>query len=276
MKIINLAKVEEGTVGYTLTTFPDGEHHIKFNEEFDRKDEYIVKCRIRNGNELFILCQVADILNREAVKWDLQIYYLMSMRMDRVITHQESFTLKVVADIINSFNCNSVGLYAAHSSRAFDLINKSYNLQGDVVEEYASNKKVICFPDHGATARYKNHINNNNVIQMSKIRDLNNNGKIIDIKFESLHINHYIDSNETIYIVDDLCDAGGTFLGTYKKLKERYPDNKIGIILSHLVNEVGYKNLTETFDEVIISNSYKDWPALPENHKCKLQIINII
>ena len=274
MKVINLVNMKDGDIGYTISSFPDGEIHIKFNEEFDRKENYIVKCRIRNGNELFLLCQVADILNREAVVWDLHIYYLMSMRMDRVITHQESFSLKIVADIINSFKCKSIGIYAPHSERTFLLIDNSFELN-DVMEQYITNDKVICFPDHGAAARYK-HLAPKNLIQMSKIRDLNNNGKIIAIEFDSLHINHYINNNETIYIVDDLCDAGGTFLGVYKKLKEKYPDNKIGIIVSHLVNEVGYKNLTETFDEVIITNSYKDWSILPENHKCNLKIINII
>ena len=70
MKKINLINLDKSDIKYELITFPDGEPHIKL-DEIDRKDEYEVICRITNPNELFVLMQVADILDRQAVRWEL-------------------------------------------------------------------------------------------------------------------------------------------------------------------------------------------------------------
>ena len=43
----------------------------------DHKKKYCVKCRITNGNDLFIVAQVGNILNRCGVEWTLDIFYLM-------------------------------------------------------------------------------------------------------------------------------------------------------------------------------------------------------
>jgi len=81
-KVLNLVHPEKSEIQYTLTTFPDGEPHIVLND-FNAKWDVTIKCRIRNPNELFILCEVLDILNRNGVYPKVEIYYLMSMRMDR-------------------------------------------------------------------------------------------------------------------------------------------------------------------------------------------------
>ena len=64
---------------------------------------------------------------------------------------------------------------------------------------------------------------------------------------------------DTIFIVDDLCDAGGTFVWASKILREKYPNKKLGIFVRHLVNPIGLTNLVENFDYVVITDSYRDW-----------------
>lgn len=108
MKNINLLDSYNSEVKYELTTFPDGEPHIKFLEDIDRKDSYNVVCRITNPTELFVVMQVGHILKRQGVLFNLTILYLMSMRMDRVINFNEAFTLEIVANMINSFNAEHV------------------------------------------------------------------------------------------------------------------------------------------------------------------------
>ena len=53
--------------GYKVITFPDGEVHLEL-DELDRKDEVEVKCRVTNGNDLFLLMQLSDILKRQCIK----------------------------------------------------------------------------------------------------------------------------------------------------------------------------------------------------------------
>ena len=114
MKIISLINIDDSEVKYVRTVFPDGETHIKFTTDIDRKKEYRVICRITNPTDLFELMQVGNILNRLSVYWELDILYLMGMRMDRVISFNEAFSLEVVANMINSLNISKIGIYHPH------------------------------------------------------------------------------------------------------------------------------------------------------------------
>lgn len=61
-----------------------------------------------------------------------------------------------------------------------------------------------------------------------------------------------------IVLIDDLCDSGGTFLLVHQELRKKW-GLPIDIIVTHMVNEKGLENLAKTFDNVYITNSYKDW-----------------
>ena len=116
MQILNLTNPDRSDVRWEKICFPDGEVQIRLGE-FSRKETISVRCRITSAEDLFILMQVADILNRHEVMWSLQIYYLMSMRMDRVIDFNTPFTLKVVGGVIRSLGAVSVSVCEPHSNR---------------------------------------------------------------------------------------------------------------------------------------------------------------
>lgn len=77
----------------------------------------------------------------------------------------------------------------------------------------------------------------------------------------------------TFVFIDDLCDAGGTFLGELKVLKERYPNSKFIIIVCHAVNDKGLINMCNNFDQVIVSNSHRDINYRPSNEN--LTVIDV-
>lgn len=77
----------------------------------------------------------------------------------------------------------------------------------------------------------------------------------------------------TFVFIDDLCDAGGTFLGELKVLKERYPNSKFIIIVCHAVNNKGLINMCNNFDQVIVSNSHRDINYRPSNEN--LTVIDV-
>ena len=93
MQILNLVNLEKSDIKYTLSRFPDGEVQISLGD-FSHKDQICVKCRITNAEELFIVTQILDILDRHDVYYDINIFYLMGMRMDRVMDFNRPFTLK--------------------------------------------------------------------------------------------------------------------------------------------------------------------------------------
>lgn len=256
MKRIDLINISKSDVKFEVTVFPDGEPHVKFLEDIDRKDEYEVFCRITNPSELFVLMQVGDILNRQGVVFKLVITYLMSQRMDRVVNFTEAFSLKIVADMINSLGAKDVYIFEAHSNRTFDLIKNSHKYDPFGYSlPFGVTRYTLCYPDRGAYERYCND-SFAEVIILNKKRDLANYGKIISIDVVS-EPEHYVD--DTIFIVDDLCDAGGTFVWSSKILREKYPNKKLGIFVRHLVNPIGLTNLVENFDYVVITDSYRDW-----------------
>ena len=257
MLTINLINSTENP-DYKITTFPDGEPHIEFITELYRKENYKVICRICNPTDLFILLQVGNILNRAGVRWELDIRYLMSMRMDRVMSFREAFTLEIVASAINSIHPYKVKIFECHSSRALELIHNS--------SEYRMNRNLsinhgvtaICFPDQGAYERYNQSFLDFEKIVMTKVRE---NGRVKSVDFLSKPLN----VGDTILVVDDLCDGGATFAAVAEKLKDAFPNVSINISVAHLVNPNGLKILESNYNSVEITDSYTDWKEVPSN-----------
>lgn len=260
MQVLNLIRPEKSEISYEIFHFPDGEVHIKLGE-INRKEELVVGCRITNAEDLFILMQVGDILNRHEVKWYLTIYYLMSMRMDRVINFNEAFSLKVVTNMINSLNPSGVKVAHSHSDRALELL-KAYP-EGNYHPNFTEFENYqLCYPDKGAVQRYGQEYQNDHPILIGeKVRNLET-GKIEKIIIKNPENRDY---TMPIMVVDDLCDAGGTFIGIANAIKEIDVDANISISVVHMVNRKGIENLSKVYNKVIFTNTYKDWDNLPNN-----------
>lgn len=261
MQTLNLIRPEESNIKYEIIHFPDGEVHIKLGE-FSRKDKVEVKCRITNAEDLFILIQLGDIFERHAVDWGLKIYYLMSARMDRVISFNESYSLRVVTDIISQAKPQWIHLVHPHSRKSLELLDADdlfplFPFHG-VKNLY---DYQICFPDKGAVERYYQHFSRYGIpLVGKKVRNIDT-GKIESIIIENS--DDYV--GKPILVIDDLCDAGGTFIGIAEAIRSFAPDAKLNISVFHMVNRKGIENLSKTYDEVIFTNSYKDWDNLPNN-----------
>lgn len=268
-QIIDLINPDKSTIKYHIIEFPDGEKHIVLDSELSHKKHTLIVTRITNADDLFILLQLGDILNRHEVTFSLYIPYLMSMRMDRVISFNESFSLKVVADAINSIKPVRVTLVEAHSHKAIALI-KNCDCQYANVAAVAT-ADYYCFPDAGATERYAHQFGyspehpSDKVILCAKERDPET-GKLSGFKI----INPEVYKGGSICVVDDLCDGGGTFAGIAQKLREIAPDAFLKVYVTHMVNPKGIITLAEHYDEVEFSDSYADWNLtnLPDNVKC--------
>lgn len=259
---INLIHPEKSDIKYELTTFPDGEPHIKL-DELNRKVRHDVYARVTNPNDLFVLMQVNNILTRQGISWSLNISYLMSQRMDRVITFEEAFSLEVVINIIKAFSCNSVNVYEPHSPITVERLGGD-RFYADIyhtgIADLLSGNCVICYPGTEARDRYHNMIwtdCDETYILLDKKRDAQN---ITDLEFV-----RGPEKATRIVVSDDLCDAGGTFVLASDTLRKKYPDAKLDIVVRHMVNPVGIKNLSEHYDNVYFTNSYKDWDNLPNN-----------
>lgn len=265
---LNLINKEISEIKYDVTRFPDGEPQFFLTEELDRKESIDVICRVSNTEDLFLLMQVGDILDRQEVEWDLHITYLMSMRMDRVMSFNRPFSLKVVCNMLNSLGYRNVYVLEAHSSRTSHLLGDRCLPWGFKPYSWITIQSNIVFPDHGAWNRYKRYCSQNGYLIFKKERNLET-GKIESFEIAKSENCYY----STFVFIDDLCDAGGTFLGELKVLKERYPNSKFIIIVCHAVNDKGLVNMCNNFDQVIVSNSHRDINYRPS--KENLTVIDV-
>ena len=262
MQQLNLVHIEDSDIKYSISRFPDGEVQISL-EDFSHKEQIQVKCRITNAEDLFILMQVLDILDRHEVLYKLHIYYLMGMRMDRVMDFNRPFTLKIVLNSLKNCNADTIEILEPHSDVYYD-----FRFGGKFTELYVENSPSnnvwngfqIVLPDEGAKERYEFSYDKT-VLTCSKVRDLAT-GKILEIKVD----NPEVISDKPLLILDDLCDGGGTFCGIAKAFNAlNIPKERLNIAVTHMVNPKGIKNLSENFNHVWFTNSYEDWENLPEN-----------
>ena len=257
MKTINLISLENSDIKYRIDRFPDGEVQFVLTEEIDRKEEYNVECRITNAEELFLLIQLGDILDRQGVVWVLHIHYLMGMRMDRVMSFERPFTLKIVGKMISQMGYEKCYVDTAHSIRTMPEIRECVSLEVNpykfLIEVVNEPDIEIVYPDHGALERCQGA--KNDELYFEKERDIET-GRIKSFIFKDVE---NVVNGKCFMFYDDLCDAGGTFLGELEILKKMYPEAKFYIRVTHIVNEVGFDNLCKNFDRVYATESYRDW-----------------
>lgn len=262
MQIINLINKDKGDIVYDIINFSDGEKHIKFITEINRKDSVKVICRITSMDELFILMQVGDILNRMEVEWALVITYLMGMRMDRVMSFNEAFSLKIVAKTINDMHPDAVFIVEPHSDRTLKLINNSTPLMNHFAEAAMTDPDhnyMIVFPDAGAKLRYGEALENKvPMMTCHKKRDPAT-GKLSGFGIDNPEVlNEYPECN-AFFVIDDLCDGGGTFCGIADQLKELRPDFHRTLAITHAVAARGIYKVMDYYNDLFITNSYADW-----------------
>lgn len=255
---INLIDPVKSQIKYEIFRFPDGEIQIKL-DNIDHKESYDVKCRVRSAEELFILMQVADILNRHGVLFDIEIYYLMSMRMDRVMEFNRPFSLNIVLKVLDGLGARVVYILEPHSSRAVYSDSTFFKDGIDILLKNIDLSEYLpVLPDRGAQERYRWICGG---LNCSKVRDISS-GKLVGFSLVNPEILETI--KKPLLVIDDLCDGGGTFAGIADEIR-KYTDRELNIFVTHMVNEKGIKTLSDNYDKVYFTNSYKDWENLPDN-----------
>lgn len=271
-QILNLTNVEDSDIKYTISRFPNGETQITLGK-LNHKDSVNIKCRITNAEDLFILMQVSDILVRHGIRFNIFIYYLMGMQMDRVIDFNCPFTLKIIINILDNLGACKIDIFDPYSNTCFDLFKNTpvfrfypENWVYFILKLITSDYQIMLL--NADVTRY--HYYGDRALIGEKVRD--STGKIISIDI----LNPKILNGKRILLVDTLCDESETFCSFAKAIREINKDIKIDVVIDHIVNLKDIENLSKTFNKVYFSNSYKDWngfkskygkavPILPEN-----------
>lgn len=184
----------------------------------------------------------------------LTIKYMPYSRMDRQMPSMV-FSLKYVAEVINSLNFDSVTILTPHSNVTPALINNVnviYNIGISEAYEY-SNPSYVFYPDNGACKSFGEHLKYTNYFYGNKKREPST-GKI-----EKYELVNAPDINgKNILIIDDLCVKGGTFILAAQALKLAGAA-KVDLFVTHLEKAVygGELLITDLVDHIYTVNTLK-------------------
>ncbi|HVU55264.1 MAG TPA: ribose-phosphate diphosphokinase [Puia sp.] len=265
MQTFDLIYPERSAFTFKTMIFPDGQPHIKIDvrqmEKMERDTPVRILTRLNSANDLLMALFVKNTLDyMEFEHVELHISYLLAARMDRVMLEGEPFSLKVVASLINQGNFKKVRIFDPHSEVATALIDRSYAVTNhlfvqDALKDYSSRcpgeTYSLISPDAGALKKIHKlaqFLQVEDVVECMKERDVKT-GALTNFKAmtEDLH-------GQTCFIVDDICDGGGTFAGTAKMLKDKGA-GKVHLIVSHGIFSRG--TTIESIDEIYTTDSYK-------------------
>lgn len=234
--------------------FPNNETHLSMPEIFYGSMNRIT-LYFEGDHDLVTLFFVRKHIANEQCM--LYMPYMPYSRMDRRIG-DDVFTLKHVADLINSLDFATVWIDEPHSDVTAALINNVHVLSSvrtmlpkvEKMIDFDKAEDFLVFPDAGAEKRYSD-LEGYNVLVGSKHRNPNT-GKI-----ESLILNgegdyvDFLDRYRSVpegmkaLILDDLCSYGGTFALANEALRKRGFDY-VGLIVAHCEKNIYKGGLVRT------------------------------
>lgn len=189
---------------------------------------------------------------------ELGLAYMPYSRMDRQ-QNIRIFSLKYVAELINSMGFSKVYILEPHSDTTCALVHNServsvvgrlldYAVRSRLID-FDSEEDFIMLPDAGAEKNFA-HIGAKNICIGIKKRDFDT-GRITDY---SLHIPPGKDIfGKNVVIIDDLCSKGGTFVWAGELLYHHTPKS-VSLITAHM-EETVYEGeiLTSPYIEKIVT-----------------------
>jgi len=236
--------------------FNGGEPHLQITEPLNAGTPVTITLRPQNFRDIGLLLLAVDALKRmDITHLELLLPYFPGARQDRVMVPGEPLSVKVYADLINAQHFSKVYVYDPHSEVTMALLNNARRISNHhFVGKCISNDQdyLLISPDGGALKKiYKvaRFLGGVPVIECSKIRDVKN-GKLTGFTV-------YADDlqGKPCYIVDDICDGGGTFLGLAEKLKEKNC-GPVYLVVSHGIFSKGFTELEKQFAGIFSTNAF--------------------
>jgi len=254
-------------------TFPGGERNVKIIDigDIDGRDLFVT-CKFEGSNDLIdMLLLVNAIRNVEIIgsaRPDifLDIPYFPFARQDRVMTEGEPFALQVAVQLIKACKFKTVTIMDPHSdvlAGMFEpgLLNvvPQWSLwAGKIMQNIRNRNVALVAPDAGAQKKiYKlasliREVSFGKVIlpviNASKHRD-SETGEIV-----KTYVNGNLDQFEVLYVVDDICDGGRTFIELAKAIRERGYDKELVLCVTHGIFSKGIESLS-VYDKVFAINN---------------------
>jgi len=250
--ILDLNNPEKSEIKYDYLLLPDGQPHIRIYD-FRIKRPITIKCSLTSMNDIGKLIVAKNALdNLDKYVSDLKIAYMLGARQDKRV-FGEALTLKCMAKIINDhIRVGQVSVLHPHSQATINLIDRAKELDHTQYVEQAIedfNPDFLIIPDLGAAKNAQRYEKFDlPQVQCYKQRDPKTG------KLSGFGVYSQISDGRGL-IVDDICDAGGTFLG----LSKLFPKNDLALYVTHGIfsKRETAKQLNKEFKKIYCTNSYR-------------------
>ncbi len=266
--------MKSGDITFEVVSFSDSQKLINLLSTFYEGHDPDVKIISRFSWEdlQLIICATKALRNVGFKNIHLYVPYFLGARSDRRFEGgQVNYLKDVICPIINTLNYESVTVMDPHSTclemglNGFkkmtneDILHfaicDAYKTKLDKIEDYAITSKVLLVgPDKGSTTRTE---------EMAKLFDVGHivcdkHRNIRTGKIERIDVGNVVDfEGSDLWIVDDICDGGRTFIELAQKLKQLNP-GKMYLVVTHGIFSMGYNVLLDLFDGIYCTNSVKD------------------
>lgn len=230
-----------------------------------------IEFRFKDNESLFKLLLLDNVLERNNLLVDYYLWYLPYSRMDRIKEDETAFSLEIIANLINNLkSANKKYTLDAHSDVSLALVRnikelgKDFSFHNEVIKrvlqsEDFDEKTILVFPDAGARKRFENKVDLSkvkNIITCDKSRDFQT-GQIKEIIANFEKRENKSDDFENIFVIDDLCSYGGTFVGVKEAINKIIKDNKAkyNLIITHCEDVILKGQVLNEYEKVFTTDS---------------------
>ena len=250
--------------------FPDGAVWLKVTGELPAFAQ-LMRIRVaamRDMNDFMLLAQLVDAVRHitDVAVSHLQLAWLPWARQDRHMVAGDSFALKVFANQLNTLNFDKIFILDPHSDAAAAAINncvaipqETCLLQSETLRRaIAQGELMLVAPDAGALKKIHNVAKATaakNYAILTKERDVAS-GNLTGFALVAGEV-----AGKDLLIVDDLCDAGGTFIGSAQVLREAGA-RSVSLYVTHGIFSKGVENLLNNGIDAIYTTTSFTSPTL--------------
>lgn len=237
---------------FEFTQYPAGERHVRIKEHmlFTLYGP-IVATKVRNFDDLMMIRTANEILKHNGLTSTWVIPYFPFARHDRRNDAYDGLELKIAMELMEDVTLTIID---PHSDVAGQLRHISQGAVVDLMHEHGLfdvDNPLVVIPDNGATKKaYQWLTDDLPYVQGYKTRDVKT-GKLSGFGVMDAE---KVEGSDVI-IIDDICDAGGTFLGLADVLLG-HGANSLKLAVTHGLFTKGLDKLSDSFQEIWTLDCY--------------------
>jgi ribose-phosphate pyrophosphokinase len=240
-----------------LWKFPAGEVGVKLEDvSISRNSIVTFDVKYENSDDIMYMLNLYDALQHICPVFQgchFYIPYLPYSRQDRVCHEGESFALNVFGQVLGLMPLAKFFTEDLHSHVSKQVIENLIEEPQWCFTNQLLTKDFSFFiaPDKGATSKILNlqGANSEGIEQVVTLNKVRKDGKVIyeDYEIDTLY--------GKVCVVDDLADAGGTFIALGEMLKRTQPNiQSFSLYVTHGLFTKGLSELESVYDTFYVGN----------------------